>query len=171
MLEPDERQSAESKSSDELRRLFVAAMRQRSDTVHIISYRGTDDAIRGMTATAVVSVSADPPTMLVCVHQAARTHEEIATAAEFTINIASADHQAIAQRLAQPGADKRLDPAEIGADASMADARSSLRCSIIAAHRHGTHTVFVGNVTDVTVGNDMSPTLQYHNGQFHEVIT
>ncbi len=154
--------------SDGLRERFVMAMRRRSDTVHIISYRGGDDAIRGLTATAVVSVSADPPTMLVCIHRDARSHDDITATGEIAINIIATVQQPIAERLAQPGADKTLSPTEVASDGvSLADASASMRCSISAAHVHGTHTVFVADVNTVTVVDGSSP-LQYHNGQFHE---
>jgi flavin reductase (DIM6/NTAB) family NADH-FMN oxidoreductase RutF len=151
----------------ELRRQFTAALRRRSDTVHAITYVDAQGAIQGLTATAVVSVLEDPPTMLVCIHREARSNASIRRTGRFTISIFSEQQQALAERLAQPGTEKRLHDREISQNVDgVTGAAASLSCVILAAHEHATHTVFVAEVRAVVLGEPGVQGLQYNDGRF-----
>jgi hypothetical protein len=54
----------------------------------------------GLTATAVCSVSAEPPQLLVCVNKSASAHDPIGEAGFFCVNILSPQHRKIAERFA-----------------------------------------------------------------------
>src|SRR3954451_24570658 len=70
-------------------------------------------APRGMTVSAVSSLSLDPPMLLVCLNSSSATQEAVRRCGRFAVNIL-AEHQGhIAQRLARPGSDDKfagLDP-------------------------------------------------------------
>src|SRR5260221_14628000 len=79
--------------------LFKAGMRQLASGVTIIATR-LGDQRRGLTATAVCSVSADPPTLLCCVNRQSTPHDMIQAAGCFSINVLAVDDAELAARFA-----------------------------------------------------------------------
>jgi Flavin reductase like domain len=76
---------------------FRAAMRRFASTVSIISCNDPDGQLHGMSATAVTSVCADPPTVLVCVNNSAATHGALSRRGRFCINILRSFHSELSQ--------------------------------------------------------------------------
>ncbi|HYR66598.1 MAG TPA: flavin reductase family protein, partial [Reyranella sp.] len=78
---------------------FKKGMRHLAASVTLITTRHRD--LRGgLTATAVCSVSAEPPQLLVCVNKTASAHDPIGEAGFFCVNILSPQHRKIAERFA-----------------------------------------------------------------------
>ena len=71
---------------------------------------GEGDLRRGITATAVCSVSDDPPSLLVCVNRSTGTCKEIARSGRFSVQLLGQDHADVAMTFAgadgKTGADK-----------------------------------------------------------------
>ena len=69
---------------------FRAAMRRIAATVTIVT---ADDGERyhGMTATAVTSLSMEPPSLLVCINKKAFLHDILLRAGNFCINVLHQD--------------------------------------------------------------------------------
>src|SRR5882757_6732815 len=75
---------------------FRKGMRHLAASVTLITTRHRD--VRGgLTATAVCSVSVDPPQILVCVNKTASAHDPIGEAGFFCVNILAPDHRKIAE--------------------------------------------------------------------------
>ncbi|MDQ0513227.1 flavin reductase family protein [Ancylobacter amanitiformis] len=150
---------------------FRAAMRELAAGVTIIT-AGREDGRRGLTATAVCSVSADPPTLLVCVNRSAEGHAAIRESGAFCVNVIAAEHQCLAERFAgRDGARgaERFEHGEWRALATgapvLADAVAAFDCQVIQAIDAGTHTVFLGAVTATTVSPQRAALL-YRAGTF-----
>ena len=78
---------------------FKRGMRQLAAGVNVITV--TNGGVRdGLTATAVCSISAEPPHLLVCVNSTAGAHGPIHRAGSFCINVLAQDQEAIAKRFA-----------------------------------------------------------------------
>ena len=71
-------------------------MRSLASAVSIVS-TAHDDRRFGMTATAVCSLSMQPPTLLVCVNQSTSLHHPLLSAGRFCINILHADQDELAR--------------------------------------------------------------------------
>jgi flavin reductase len=156
-----------------LRDRFVDAFRRRADTVCLLTYRDAGGRACGMTATAVSSVSADPPLLCACVNARTRTCEAIRDLGRFGVNLLSAGQQHIAWSCARPGADKTLDPCWLDARAAgrppqLSGSVAYLDCEVAAAHEHGTHVVFIGLVRAAAVNQDTYP-LVYFDGGYEQV--
>src|SRR5208283_2412624 len=67
---------------------YIQAMGQHVASVCVIT-TALDGERYGLTATAVSSVSAQPPRLLVCVNRASFTHAKIAEAGVFCVNVLS----------------------------------------------------------------------------------
>src|SRR5437899_10427953 len=73
-------------ATDDLRATFKLAMRRFPAAVTVIT--SADQTRRhGMTATAVTSLSMDPPSLVVCVNQASLLHDIMLLARRFCVNL------------------------------------------------------------------------------------
>src|SRR6202795_2436001 len=68
-------------------------------TVITVDYEGE---VHGMTANAFSSVSLDPPLVLVCVDQRARTHAHLHAKKRFGVNVLAEDQRVISEYYARP---------------------------------------------------------------------
>jgi flavin reductase (DIM6/NTAB) family NADH-FMN oxidoreductase RutF len=94
---------------------FKKGMRHLAASVTLITTRHRE--LRGgLTATAVCSVSAEPPQLLVCVNKTASAHDPIGEAGFFCVNVLSPQHRKLAERFAGmdgvEGDDRFLDMGE-----------------------------------------------------------
>ena len=73
-----------------LKKEFLNSMRGVASTVNVISSQ-YEDTKHAMTASSVVSLSLDPPSMLVCVNKEASIHQILGKERFFCINILAKD--------------------------------------------------------------------------------
>ncbi|HYI48927.1 MAG TPA: flavin reductase family protein [Allosphingosinicella sp.] len=147
---------------------FREAMRRVAATVNVISIC-VEGKPMGITATAVSVVSMDPPSLLVCVNQAASVHPKIENVVHFNVNVLHRDQAEIATIFA----DRRLEAQRFirGWDNDcvtpprLRNAQASILCRRIDHHRFGTHSIFIGVVEDVVVRQEVEP-LVYLDGKF-----
>lgn len=104
----------------------------------------------GMTASALSSVSLDPPLLLVCVGHEAEFHTALSAAPRFAINVLAADQEHLSRRFAEKGGDHfagvahRAGP---GGVPLLDGAAAHVYCDRWGRHEAGDHTVFFGLVT------------------------
>lgn len=150
---------------------FRRAMRRVAATVNVISLNVHGRPL-GITATAVSSLSLEPPSLLACINRAAAVHASMADMANFRVNILHRDQEEIARMFADRGQEERRFAAgwERHADAPprLIDAQASILCRRIDHHQFGTHSIFIGVIEDVCVREDVSPLL-YWNGRYGSI--
>lgn len=126
-----------------------------------------------MTATSITSVSAEPPSLLVCVNRSARIDHAIVESEYFCINILAPMHKQISINCSTPetSADSRFEHGNWHRDENtgvyyLADAQATFFCRKQATHGYGTHNIFIGDVirTEVDPGNVQ--VLGYLNGGY-----
>jgi flavin reductase (DIM6/NTAB) family NADH-FMN oxidoreductase RutF len=150
---------------------FKQAMRQFAGSVAIIA-TGAGDQRRGLTATAVCSLSVSPAKILVCVNRSAEAHDVIAELRYFSINILRCDQQAVAERFAALDGSKgairfagaQWDELVTGAPI-LRSAIAALDCELDIEVPTETHTIYVGRVVATTC-DDLGIPLVYHQRQF-----
>lgn len=145
---------------------FKKVMRRFAANVNVIT-SADGDALNGMTATAVCSVSADPPSVLVIVNRDNRSHPIIKNSSSFAVNVLSAEQKHLAQHFASRPSDpfasiahsigKTGCPLIKGADAY-------LECVVIQETEVGSHTIFVGRIVASQTFNEQP--LLYHAGEY-----
>ena len=121
----------------------------------------------GTTASAVSSLSLEPPMLLVCMNKQSSTGQAINAARHFAVNILSEDQPDAAMRFARKGAEKFKDTGIVEGergDPLLADALATLECRVAEAVTGGTHWVFLAEV-DRAFARAGSP-LAYFRGQF-----
>ncbi len=142
---------------------FRQAMRRLAATVSII----TAAPRLGIAATSVVSLTLEPPALLVCVNRDASIFPALALGAAFCVNILASGHGALTAafggqlpREARFGVgDWRFGPDGAGADAPpwLADAQSNIFCRVDAFLDYGTHRIVVGRAERVRLHGAVDP--------------
>ncbi|MFM1813997.1 MAG: hypothetical protein RLZ98_692 [Pseudomonadota bacterium] len=155
--------------SESVEMKFRGAMRRLAATVNIISVKVGDDR-HGTTATAVTSLSMDPPSVLVCINRTSRAHPLLKKAAKFGVNILHTDNCAVSAAFSsQMTAEEKFGVGDwqIGANdvPYLADAQAWLICSKEQEVDYGTHTIFIGRIVEAEVREDVSPLL-YSDGKY-----
>jgi flavin reductase (DIM6/NTAB) family NADH-FMN oxidoreductase RutF len=140
---------------------FKQAMRRLAATIAVVT-SGSDDDWTGMVATAVTSVTADPPTLLVAVNRSASISPVMKRDGRFCVNLLAERHAGIVDIFS--GQRKGPDRFEVGNwHASeeglplLTDAVASLVCTISTAVEVATHTLFIGEVTKVYCHSTIDP--------------
>lgn len=158
-------------NQNELRAQFIASMRGAANTVAIVATKSAEGC-RGLAVTAWCSVSADPPTVLVCVNKGASAHDHIIEAERFTLNVLSTRDADIAATFSgQRGikGDDRFDEMRWNVAGSglpiLNDAICAFDCKLASSAVFGSHTVLFGSVVASSHGKSGDP-LIYCAGKF-----
>lgn len=149
-------------------------MRHQAGAVAVITV-GDPGTRTGLTATAVCSVSDDPPKLLICVNRTASAHDPIGQRGAFCVNLLSRDQQEIADvfsgRTGLKGearfATGLWSTLETGAPA-LQNALATLDCKVEEQVDAATHTIFIGRVMDGRFQDDAAPLL-YFRGDYWDV--
>jgi flavin reductase (DIM6/NTAB) family NADH-FMN oxidoreductase RutF len=129
----------------------------------------------GMTATAVCSATAEPPTVLACINRATATHRAISEARIFCINVLRHEDQALSTLFSGgPRAEERFRPEQWTTLATgapvLVNALVSFDCRLVNSLDHGTHTIFLGEVERLQIGRKGKPLL-YSDGQYAKLAS
>lgn len=121
----------------------------------------------GTTASAVSSLSMDPPMLLICLNKTSETRQAIVEAGAFAVNVLSEGQVGLAARFASKGDDKfsgvQVTEGRSGVpilDGSLA----TMECRTVETVVGGTHTVFLAEV--VAAGAEELEPLTYFRGKF-----
>ena len=148
---------------------FRDAMRRLAATVTIVSASGAGRR-HGITATAVTSLSMEPPSLLVCVNRSGALHGLLSESERFCVNLLRSEQQALSDAFSGklPG-EERFRHGTWREDAEglpyLADAQASIFCRRQNAIEHGSHSIFIGEVESVLLTDDVCP-LIYSNGAY-----
>jgi flavin reductase (DIM6/NTAB) family NADH-FMN oxidoreductase RutF len=129
----------------------------------------------GMTATAVCSASAEPPTVLACINKLATTHDAVAKARVFCVNVLRAEDWQLSTTFSggQTGEARfkggNWTRLTTGAPV-LVDALVSFDCQVVKKIVHGTHTIFLGEVEQILIGKKGKPLL-YSDGQYAKLAS
>ncbi|MBN9673894.1 flavin reductase family protein [Roseibium aggregatum] len=153
---------------------FKSAMRVLASGVSVIT-AGAGDGRRGVTASAVCSVTMEPPTLLVCVNRAGESYEAIREAGSFCVNLLGGDGEAAALCFAGQTEHRGVEQfapfswtsLKTGAPA-LEGALANVDCEISDTIDKGTHAVFFGTVREVRV-REGTAALVHFNRSFTSV--
>jgi len=126
--------------------------------VVVVSAR-TESGYRGLTASSLVSISADPPLVLVGLEREAATRAAVVEGRAFNVSVLTRSQEFIADRFA--GRAPAIDPVwqgvphRLGANGIplIEDCAAWLECTLVEVHSAGDHDICVGEVTAATAGS------------------
>jgi 3-hydroxy-9,10-secoandrosta-1,3,5(10)-triene-9,17-dione monooxygenase reductase component len=120
----------------------------------------------GMTANTLTSVSLNPPLISICIDHSADMHHTLQHTTRFTVNILSANQEAISRRFAEQGTSRfdgigfsRSDRGGIILDGVLAH----IECERISEFPTGDHSLFVARVVGGST-SEGEPLLYYRGG-------
>jgi flavin reductase (DIM6/NTAB) family NADH-FMN oxidoreductase RutF len=143
-----------------------AAMRQWATGVTVVSAE-YDGVRHGMTVSSFTSVSLAPPLVLVSLERAASTHQLVKQAGHFGVTILSQGQQLISDRFAGriPGLVDRFAGLETFTLASgtplLVGGLAAFVCRVVVTYTAANHSVFIGEVLAVHIGQPGTPLLYY----------
>jgi flavin reductase len=147
---------------------FRKAMRTMTSAVSIVS-AARDNHRFGMTATAVCSLSMQPPALLVCINQSSSLHHPLLSEGRFCINILHADQDELARTFSRKDIEDRFAHGNWKLDDRgvpfVTDAQASVFCTVEESYRHRTHSIVIGMVYRVAVRDSVHPLL-YQDGRY-----
>jgi flavin reductase len=152
---------------------FAAAMAGLATAVTVVA-AGVDAEQAAQTVSAMSSVSAEPPMLLVCVNRRSPINALITASGRFTVNALATRHDHVADTFAgRPWPGKGRWDFTCGdwtttADGlpRLADAMAFFDCAVHLTVEAGTHLVHIGVVRDV--GVDDGPPLVYAGRAYAE---
>jgi flavin reductase ActVB len=148
---------------------FRQALSRLTAGVSIVTTTDHDGNNLGLTATAVTSVSLDPPLVLVCIDNRSRTVEPLETGAPFVVHFLAAEQEELARHFASRRLDKFANVAYEMTDYGcprLTGVLASVACVPHAIYPGGDHTIFIGRVVDVQIDEVGSSPLMYFRNQF-----
>jgi flavin reductase (DIM6/NTAB) family NADH-FMN oxidoreductase RutF len=148
------------------RPLFRAAMGRLATGVTVLAVRAPEGGFLGMTASAVTSLSLDPPMLLACVGHAAAAHQALTIEPQFSVNVLASDQQEISRRFATRDL-QRFDGVACDVTPSglpwLRGALACLECRRDALHEGGDHSIVTGVIEWARVA-DGDPLLYFLGG-------
>lgn len=147
---------------------YRCALGQFATGVTIVTSRGPDGALAGLTVNSFNSVSLAPPLVLWSLANGAGSFGAFASAEGFVVNVLGREQLELAQRFSTRGADR------FGADTHwdlsargwprLAGCVAWFECLTRCQHPAGDHTIFVAEICDfLAPGGDP---LIFHNGRY-----
>ncbi|MBZ4322693.1 flavin reductase family protein [Streptomyces huiliensis] len=160
---------------------FRAALARLAAGVVLVTAHDPDDGPRGedvgMTATAFLSVSLDPPLVMVSVRNDSRMEELLARQPLWAVSLLAESQRQIAGRFAMKGrlSDRLLfedlphDRGELSGSPLVRGALAVLECRTEQRVVAGDHTLFIGRVLKAAASTTESGPLTYFRGRYRHL--
>lgn len=152
---------------------FRNAMSSLTAAVNVITTQGPA-GMHGFTASAVCSVTDTPPTLLVCMNQASRSHGAFIDNQVLSVNVLGSQHESLSNAFASSkfSSEERFNLGQwttltTGAPI-LEDALVSFDCEIDSIQQVGTHSIFMCRVIAIK-HNQPQQSLVYFNRAYHHV--
>ena len=131
------------------------AMSRFASGVTVVSTKDADGKLHGITVSAFCSVSLSPPMVLICIEKMTTSHHAFEESGVFVVNILNETQSWVSEKFADPLTDKFE-----GVDFTLGlegvpildNVLASLECRITFSYHGGDHSIFVGQVENVKVG-------------------
>jgi flavin reductase (DIM6/NTAB) family NADH-FMN oxidoreductase RutF len=146
---------------------FRRAMAQFATGVTVVTTLDPDGRPLGLTVSAFTSVSLDPVLILVCIDNRSETHDGFDASQSFGVSILAEGQQDWSDRFAFGDSEKfTAEPLTIGSNGVpfVPGALAHLECRVHSRLPGGDHTIYVGEVTRITI-NPGRP-LVYHGSAY-----
>lgn len=151
---------------------FRASMRVTAASVSLVTARDATGGYHGIAVTSAISLSMEPPSMLVAINRAATIHPVISRTGRFCLNLMADRHSALLEAFSRSELrSKRFVPENwresSGGLPILRGALSAHLCTVEEAHNFGSHTVFFGRVDEILLSEteEQSPApIVWRNG-------
>ncbi len=158
----------------DLKRHFQDAFGRVAAAVGIIGVCDEQGDLHGMTATAISSLSDEPPSLVVLLNQENQTLRMIRERGRFSVSYLSVGSEGLAHKLSRPGQSKLIDPEQFDRPASwpmpaLRNATATMVCDLDDCIPQFTHRILVGRITHVRTGEGAANPLLYMQRGFRRL--
>lgn len=128
----------------------------------------------GFTASAVCSVTDDPPMLVVCMNRNSRQHAVFSSNGVLCVNVLTADQETISRTFSGTATVQerfqvdRWSVLETGAPA-LQNALVNFDTRIVQTIEAGTHSIFLCSIATVRIESEDHPGLAYYGRKYHPV--
>jgi flavin reductase len=162
------------KDASRLSSLFREGFRRQAATVSILTYRDRGGQPCGMTATSVCSLSAAPPSLVVCVNRSAKTYDDVRRQGCFGIDFLAESQEELSTFCSKTGAEKHLSAAwlledQVSTAPVLREALAHFDCQVTGAQDAFTHAIIVGKICDIWLNPLRTSPLLYFDGSYYRL--
>lgn len=150
---------------------FRTAMRRWATGVTVVTAQNAGQR-HGMTVSSFTSISLEPPLVLISLEQGVKTNLMIQASGFFGVTILGEDQDFVSDRFAGriPDIEDRFEDLEVitlqtGAPL-LENSLAGFDCRVVSATDAGTHTIFLGEVIALRIGQESRP-LVYFERAYH----
>lgn len=154
---------------------FRESMSRMGAAVNLITTAGPAGR-HGIVATAVCSITDQPPTVMICINKNAHVHDFVMENGVVCVNILAGHHQELSGVFARyvKGVDRfsygDWQILETGSPA-LKDANAALDCKIASHSEQGSHTVMLCEIQTIHLPDSSDHGLIYFNRSYHKLAT
>jgi len=155
--------------------LFRRVMGHFATGITVVTVEREPGKVYGMTANSFASVSLQPLLVSICVDEESRLLSFLKTQRRFGVSILSDTQKALSEHFATgeqgPEADLRLGIRYLWTESRipvLEGALAYLVCNVVAEYTAGDHTIFLGEVESVNLGEGQP--LLYYRGQYRALL-
>jgi flavin reductase (DIM6/NTAB) family NADH-FMN oxidoreductase RutF len=149
---------------------FRQAMGQFATGVTVVTSIADDGEPVGTTASAVTSLSLDPPLVLVCLDRESVTLRAIRSHGSFVVNVLAAPQQHLSANFARRGLAAAWEGVRHRAGRTgsprLHGVLAALECTVENRLPGGDHEIVVGRVQEVEIGDENAAPLLYFRGSY-----
>lgn len=147
---------------------FRDAMSGLASAVHVVTARRGDERV-GRTATSVLSLSAQPPAILVSIDIVSRLADLIARTGGFSLAMLASEQRLVGNAFAgKVAAEHRFGVGEWdewpSGQPRLRGAATNLDCEVIGAMETGTHVLFAGAIIEAETDAALNPLIWHRHG-------
>ena len=140
---------------------FRNALGRFASGVTVVTAKGIDGSIRGITVSAFSSLSLAPPLVLICIDNRSSLQDHLEINSYFAVNILSEEQEFISRRCAskEPNRFEGLSHSISKKGLPLLDdALAHIECRIISTYPGGDHKILIGEVETVKMkeGNPLT---------------
>ncbi len=151
---------------------FKHTMRQWASGVTIATMQA-DGFAHGLTVSGFLSLSLEPPLVLVSIGQELYSHDLLGKSRAFAVNILHANQKDLSDKFAGRWGDvDRFSGVTWHTETTGApvldDCAAWLDCRLVSSYEAGDHTIYVGEVVASNVNGDLAPLL-YWDGDYRQL--
>lgn len=161
------------RESDLVREDFLRGMRYTAASVCVVATNGIG-GLYGATVSAMCSVSADPPTLLVCLHRQSRCGQAVLLNEAFSLNVLGPEQRRIAETFAGQTGSKGSDKFQTCSWHTTASGSPAIDgstavfdCTVDRSVTVGSHYTIFGSVLCVDTTSEFP--LIYHNQSYRNL--
>lgn len=148
--------------------LFRSAMSKFATGVTVVTTIDDKGHPHEMTANSFTSVCLDPPTILICAAHSTNSFGYLDENKAFGVNILAKDQQALGAYFAKrpEQQDGNTEYSYTSSDLGLPILDGSIvfmGCKLVGEHIYGDHTIFIGEVEELTTPSDSDPLLFFNS--------